>query len=89
MEPTKPQIYYKNKMLKKLKKCDYSGAVKLVSFITVPGTAAIIGSNKLYFWPDNHPEHRQVFDLFGCQVGGGMSMTGLEMTLVNEQKKKC
>ena len=89
VEPTKPQIYYKNKMLKKLKKSSYSGPVKLVSFIAVSGTAAIVNSNKLYFWPENQPENFQIFDLYGCQAGGGMAMTSLDMTLVNSAKKKC
>ena len=53
-EGRKPEYYYKNKMLEKLRKSSHQGQVKMVTRLGVKaGTAAIVAPHKLYFWPDN------------------------------------
>ena len=75
-------------MLKKLEKSWTHGRVKVVSIVgqSVPGTAALIGMSKLYFWPDNAPENKQIFDLLGIEKSYFQS-DHLKITIVNSVKK--
>lgn len=89
-EGEKPALYYKNKMLSKLKKSQHHGQVKMVTYLGIQaGTAAIIQPSKLYFWPENQPQYMQLYDLLGCEENGGMQTNGLDMILVNQSKKRC
>ena len=83
-EGEKPQHYYKNKMLGRLKKSLHYGQVKMVTYLGVQlGTAAIIQPNRLFFWPEGQPENFQEYDLYGCAQSGGFQTTGLDMILEN------
>ena len=58
-EGKKPEYYYKNKMLEKLRKSSHQGQVKMVTRLGVKaGTAAIVAPHRLYFWPENQPEKK-------------------------------
>ena len=87
-EGEKPAQYYKNKMLRKLRKSKHQGQVKMVNYLGAQqGVAAIIEPSKLYFWPENQPENLQIFDLLGCEENG-MNTTGLDMILTNRKQKR-
>jgi len=58
LEGKKPLLHYKKKMLKKLERSSFHGQVKMVTTFGVQqGTAALIAPRKIYFWPENAPEH--------------------------------
>jgi len=46
----------------------------------------LIGPSKLYFWPENAPENKQIFDLFGIEKTG-WTVNNLNIFITNSLNK--